>query len=142
MNLQRTFSVTYFDFCYRQSLNANALNGCMQLGIIDLQSLLWGFAASLTPPAVLLSPTKPTFKLCSKPIIKPILECLVGAAVLQSCCIVLMKAELHVTAGSIITTTMVRLFEPCCEKYHYSHGVSATNKLTAEQQAGVVAGYN
>lgn len=86
----------------------------VQLGIIDLQAMLWALAAAVTACAPRLSPTKPTSRLCSKPIIVPILECLVLAAVTQTVCVVLMHTELHVTPGSDTHSATVRLGTLTC----------------------------
>ena len=65
----------------------------MQLGMIDLQAMIWAFAAALTPCNPRLTPTKPTMKLCSKRILLPTLEVMVLACITQAACMLLLKAQ-------------------------------------------------
>ncbi|DBA85704.1 TPA: hypothetical protein ACH3X1_005275 [Trebouxia sp. C0004] len=65
----------------------------LQLGMIDLQAMVWAFAAALTPTSPRLTPTKPTMKLCSRRILVPTLEVIVLACITQAACILLLKAQ-------------------------------------------------
>ena len=64
-----------------------------QLGIIDMQAMIWAIAAALTPPNPRLTSTKPTMRLCSLRIMVPIVEVIVLAAVTQMACFLLMKSQ-------------------------------------------------
>ena len=69
------------------------LSLAVQLGVIDLQAMIWAFAAALTPTNPRLTPTKPTMKLCSKRILVPTLEVIVLACITQAACMLLLKAQ-------------------------------------------------
>ena len=69
------------------------LSLAVQLGMIDLQAMIWAFAAALTPCNPRLTPTKPTMKLCSKRILLPTLEVMVLACITQAACMLLLKAQ-------------------------------------------------
>ena len=64
----------------------------VQMGMIDLQTMVWAFVAAWTPPNPHLSLTKPTMKLCSKRIVVPIIEVLILAVVTHAACFVLLKS--------------------------------------------------
>ena len=64
----------------------------VQMGMIDLQTMVWAFVAAWTPPNSHLSLTKPTMKLCSKRIIVPIIEVLVLAVVTHAACFALLNS--------------------------------------------------
>ncbi len=65
----------------------------MQLGLIDLQAMLWALAAASTPSNPLLAPTKPTMRLCSKRIMIPTIEVIALATLTQTACFLLLKAQ-------------------------------------------------
>lgn len=64
----------------------------VQMGMIDLQAMVWAFVAAWTPPNPHLSVTKPTMKLCSTRIIVPIIEVLILTIVTQAACFALLKS--------------------------------------------------
>ena len=64
----------------------------VQMGMIDLQTMVWAFIAAWTPPNPHLSLTKPTMKLCSKRIVVPIIEVLVLAVVTHAACFALLNS--------------------------------------------------
>lgn len=63
-----------------------------QMGMIDLQAMVWAFVAAWTPINPHLSLVKPNLKLCSKRIMVPIIEVVVLATVTQYACFVLLRS--------------------------------------------------
>ena len=63
-----------------------------QMGMIDVQAMVWAFVAAWTPINPRLSLVKPNLKLCSKRIMVPIIEVVVLATVTLGACYFLMKS--------------------------------------------------
>ncbi len=78
--------------CYSLTCYQLQLQLCVQMGMIDLQTMVWAFVAAWTPPNPHLSVTKPTMKLCSKRIVVPIIEVLILTVVTQTACFALMNS--------------------------------------------------
>lgn len=63
-----------------------------QMGMIDLQTMVWAFAAAWTPSNPHLSLVRPNLKLCSKRIMVPIIEVIVLSVVTQCACFALLRS--------------------------------------------------
>lgn len=63
-----------------------------QMGMIDVQAMVWAFAAAWTPPNPHLSLVRPNLKLCSKRIMVPIIEVIVLSVVTQTACFALLRS--------------------------------------------------
>lgn len=65
---------------------------CAQMGMIDVQAMVWAFAAAWTPPNPHLSLVRPNLKLCSRRIMVPIIEVVILSVVTQTACFVLLRS--------------------------------------------------
>ena len=62
------------------------------MGMIDVQAMVWAWAAARTPPNPHLSLVRPNLKLCSKRILVPIIEVVILSVITQTACFALLKS--------------------------------------------------